>query len=422
MAFNLVKAGITGTLTEGELDYQLENDKVDLKYVQIPYASVADSLITVKKSEIEAYMKRFPKTYEVEASRNLVYIEFKEEASLEDEQAIQDNLKALISDREEYNEVSKANETVVGFKNTKDNEEFVNANSAQKYNDTYVFRSAFSSEQADNITDLKTGEIYGPYKEGNFFKLTKMLAKKGIADSTKVRHILIPFVGGARADATVTKTDAQAKATADSIYNVLRRNRSKFKSLLSLSSDKVSNEKEGVIEFAYNDGFAPEFKAYSFENPKGSLGVVRTDFGYHVIEVLSQGKPQDAFKVATIAQEIEPSVETIDEVFKNKSKFEIAVADADFEAVAEENNYDVRNVSSVKELDENIPGIGAQRAIVRWAFEDGVEEGDFKSFSTTAGGFVVVKLTVSSSVSKSPLEAIATGSYTITGGVGHFAL
>ena len=46
-----------------------------------------------------------------------------------------------------------------------------------------------------------------------------------------------------------------------------------------------------------------------------------------------------------------------------------------------------------KHLDENIPGIGAQRAIVRWAFEDGVSEGDFKSFSTTAGGFVVVKLT-----------------------------
>ena len=405
--FNLVKAGITGTLTEGELDYQLENDKVDLKYVQIPYSSIPDSLITVKKSEIEAYMKRFPKKYEVEASRDLIYVEFKEEASLADEQAIQDNLKALIADREEYNEVAKSNETVVGFKNTKDNAAFVNANSAQKFDDAFVFRSAFSSEQADNITGLKTGELYGPYKDGNFYKLTKMIAKQGIADSAKVRHILIPFLGGMRADASVTKTDSEAKATADSIYNVLRRNRSKFKSLLSLSSDKVSNEKEGVIEFAYTDGFAPEFKAYSFENPKGSLGVVRTDFGYHIIEVLDQGKKQDAYKVATIAQEIEPSVETIDEVFKNKSKFEIAVADADFEAVAKENNYEVRNVSSVKELDENIPGIGAQRAIVRWAFEDGVDEGDFKSFSTTGGGFVVVKLT---GINKKGLMSVESGS------------
>ena len=350
--FNLVKAGITGTLTEGELDYQLENDKVDLKYVQIPYASIPDSLVEVKSSEVKAYMKRFPKQYEVEASRDLVYVEFKEEASLADKQVIQENLKALIEDRQEFNESSKANETVVGFKNTKDNAAFVNANSAQKFNNTYVFRSAFSSDQADNITALKEGEIYGPYKENGFYKLSKMVSKKGIADSTKVRHILIPFVGGARAEATVTKTDAEAKATADSIYNVLQRNRSKLKPLLSLSSDKVSNEKEGVIEFAYNDGFAPEFKAYSFENPKGSLGVVRTDFGYHVIEILDQGKKQDAFKVATIAHEIEPSVETIDEVFKNKSKFEIAVADTDFETVAKDNNYGLRNVSSVQELDE----------------------------------------------------------------------
>ena len=391
--FNMVKSGITGTLTEGELDYQLENDKVDLKYVQIPYSSVADSTISVKTSEIKAYMKRFPKKYEVEASRDLVFVEFKEEASLADEQAIQADLSALVADREEFNEAANATQTIVGFKNTKDNAEFVNSYSADNYNDNYVFKSSFASDQADKISGLAEGEIYGPYKESGFYKLSKMVSLKRIPDSAKVRHILTPFVGSTRADASVTKTEAEAKTTADSIYKVLKRNRSKFKSLLSLSSDKVSNEKDGVIEFAYTAGFAPEFKAYSFENPKGSLGVVRTDFGYHVIEILGQGTFQQAYKVATISQAIEPSVETVDEVFKNKSKFEIAVADADFETVAAENNYEVRPVSSIKELDENIPGLGAQRAIVRWAFDDSAREGDFKSFNTTAGGFVVVKLT-----------------------------
>lgn len=391
--FNMVKSGITGTLTEGELDYQLENDKVDLKYVQIPYSSVADSTISVKTSEIKAYMKRFPKKYEVEASRDLVFVEFKEEASLTDEQAIQADLSALVADREEFNEAANATQTIVGFKNTKDNAEFVNSYSADNYNDNYVFKSSFASDQADKISGLAEGEIYGPYKESGFYKLSKMVSLKRIPDSAKVRHILTPFVGSTRADASVTKTEAEAKTTADSIYKVLKRNRSKFKSLLSLSSDKVSNEKDGVIEFAYTDGFAPEFKAYSFENIKGSLGVVRTDFGYHVIEILGQGTFQQAYKVATISQAIEPSVETVDEVFKNKSKFEIAVADADFETVAAENNYEVRPVSSIKELDENIPGLGAQRAIVRWAFDDSASEGDFKSFNTTAGGFVVVKLT-----------------------------
>jgi parvulin-like peptidyl-prolyl isomerase len=391
--FNMVKSGITGTLTEGELDYQLENDMVDLKYVQIPYSSVADSTVSVKTSEIKAYMKRFPKKYDVEASRDLVFVEFKEKASLADEQAIQADLSALVADREEFNEAANATQTIVGFKNTKGNAEFVNSYSADSYNDNYVFKSSFASDQADKISGLAEGEIYGPYKESGFYKLSKMVSLKRIPDSAKVRHILTPFVGSTRADASVTKTEAEAKTTADSIYKILKRNRSKFKSLLSLSSDKVSNEKDGVIEFTYTAGFAPEFKAYSFENPKGSLGVVRTDFGYHVIEILGQGTFQQAYKVATISQAIEPSVETVDEVFKNKSKFEIAVADANFETVATENNYEVRPVSSVKELDENIPGLGAQRAIVRWAFDDSAREGDFKSFNTTAGGFVVVKLT-----------------------------
>ena len=391
--FNLVKAGVIGTLTEGELEYKLENDKADIKYVQIPYTSIADSLVSVKKSEVERYVKANPSKYEVEASRDLVYVQFKEVASLEDEQQIQNDLTALIADKVEFNEAAKANETVVGFQNTTNVQAFINANSSVKYNDAYVFKPSLPTAVADQLADLKLNEVFGPYKDGTTYKLSKLVAKKMISDSTKVRHILIPFVGTARADASVTKTDAQAKTTADSIYKVIRSKRSKFKSLLSLSSDKVSNEKDGVIEFAYTDGFAEEFKAYAFENPKGSLGVVKTDFGYHVIEILDQGKKQQAFKIATIVQDIEPSVKTIDAVFTDKSKFEIAVADADFNEVAKENNYTTSPVSSIKELDETIPGLGVQRAIVRWSFEDGVEVGDFKSFSISGGGFVVAKVT-----------------------------
>ena len=391
--FNLVKAGVIGTLTEGELEYVLENDKADIKYVQIPFTSIADSLVSVKKSEVASYVKANPSKYEVQASRDLVYVQFKEEASLEDEQQIQSDLTALIADKIEFNEAAKANETVVGFQNTTDVQAFVHANSSVKYNDAYVFASSFPTSVSEQLINLESNAVFGPYKDGTTYKLSKKVANTMMSDSTKVRHILIPFVGSVRADASVTKTDAQAKTTADSIYKAIRSKRSKFKSLLSLSSDKVSNEKEGVIEFAYTDGFAEEFKAYSFENPKGSLGVVKTNFGYHIIEILDQGKKQEAFKIATIVQEIEPSVKTIDGVFTDKSKFEIAVANADFETVAKENNYSTSPVSSIKELDETIPGLGVQRAIVRWSFEDGVEVGDFKSFNISGGGFVVANVT-----------------------------
>ena len=140
----------------------------------------------------------------------------------------------------------------------------------------------------DSIMNLEVGGYYGPYKDGEYFKLSKVIASEQMADSVKVRHILIPFVGATRADAAVTKTDEEAKKTADSILAEITSGRKKFMDLLELSSDKVSNEQDGEIEFAYNAGMAPEFKAFSFENEVGDVDVVGTSFGYHVIEILEQ--------------------------------------------------------------------------------------------------------------------------------------
>ena len=103
---NMVKAGMIGTLAEGKLEHRLEGDKVDIKYVQIPYSSIPDSTVTVSKSEITSYMNAHKKQYEVDASRDIVYVQFKEVASVEDENQIKNELAELLSDRVVYNEVA----------------------------------------------------------------------------------------------------------------------------------------------------------------------------------------------------------------------------------------------------------------------------------------------------------------------------
>lgn len=393
--FNLIKAGVIGTLAEGELDYKLENDNVDIKFVQIPYTSIPDSLVSVSKSDIAAYINKNTSKYEVEASRDIHFVQFIEEASLEDLANIQNDLLELIKNKVEYNESSKLNDTIIGFKDTDDNEAFVNANSTIKYNDNFLFKSLMPTEIADSIFNLSTGDIYGPYKLGNYYMMSKIVEEKQIPDSVKVRHILIPYVGATRADATVTKTDEEAKTTADSIYSAIKSRRSKFVDLLDLSSDKVSNEQDGEIEFAYSAGMAPEFKNFSFDNKIGDLEVVKTSFGYHIIEILEQNTKQRALKIASIAHLIEPSEQTVDDVFNVTSKFEIAVASQNFNDVAKESNYTVRPVSSIKVLDENIPGLGNQRAIVNWAFNQETNVGDIRRFNISSGGYAVVMLSVS---------------------------
>ena len=104
-----------------------------------------------------------------------------------------------------------------------------------------------------------------------------------------------------------------------------------------------------------------------------------------------------------LAHEIEPSETTIDRVFNETQKFEIAVADNDFKAVAEEKGYVVKPVTGVKDLDETIPGLGAQRPIVRWIYEENTGVGNFKRFSLPGGGHAVVIVT---SINKEGLMSI----------------
>ena len=376
--FNMVKAGVSSTLAEGELNHKLENDKVDVKYVQIPYSSIPDSLVTITKSDISEYVNRNMSQYEVEETRDIYFVEFKEEPSLADDEKVKADVVELAN-----NELFSDMDAVA---------DFINAKSDIPFNDNFLFKDKMPLNLADSIFPKQVGETYGPYKQDNLYVISKVVDERQLADSVKVRHILIPHVGATRADLSVTKTEEQAKATADSIYDVINSRRARFLDLLDLSSDKVSNEKNGEIEFGYDAPMAPEFKNFSFENDRGDIEVVKTSFGYHIIEILEQKNIQRSIKVANLALEVEPSETTIDNVFNTTSKFEIAVANQDFQEVARENNYTVRPVSGIKALDETIPGLGAQRAMIRWAFEDDTDVGDIRRFNLSTGGYAVAIL------------------------------
>jgi peptidyl-prolyl cis-trans isomerase D len=388
--YNMIKAGVSTTISEAEDEYFGDAKTVDIKYVQVPYTSIADSLVDVSKSDISAYIKNNTEKYEVDASREVVFVEFNEEASKADEDKIKADLLALKADKEEYNNSTESVGTRIGFDTTTDVEEFINSYSDIKYNDLFLRANQLPAIAKDTLMQLNVNEYYGPYKDGEYYKLSKVIASKQMADSVKVRHILIPYVGGTRADATVTKTQEEAKTTADSILAQIKSG-TKFMDLLELSSDKVSNEKDGEIEFDYNAGMAPEFKAFSFDNEEGDVEVVGTSFGFHIIEILEQKSFNTAIKIATLADKIEPSEQTLSDVFNKMSKFEIASKDGDFNALAKERELKVKPIT-FKELDENIPGLGSQREVVRWAFNDDTETGDFKNFPISGFGFIVAKL------------------------------
>jgi len=389
--FNLVKAGAGATLNEGKFDYNLTNNKVDVQYVRVPYTSIADSTIQVSKQEIEAYIKEHEADYKQDKARDVRFVFFEEKPSLEDETAVKNGIVALLDDTVEYNASTDRNDTISGFRNTTDLAAFLDRNSDSKYDTIFRAKKELPAVVADSLMSLSVGQIYGPYRDGDFFKLSKMVARKPNG-SVKASHILFTYEGATRANPEIKRTKEEAEAEAKKILIEAKKEDAVFANLARDNSDGPSAPRGGDLGYFQEGIMADEFNDFSFGNPIGTVGLVETEFGFHIIRVDDK---EDIVKVATLSREVESSEETVNTLFTDATKFEMASIDADandFSDIAKESDFTVRPVNKIKEMDENLPGLGSQRAIVQWAFNDDTKVGAIKRFDL-ASGYAVVQLT-----------------------------
>nr|BFF38651.1 peptidylprolyl isomerase [Tenacibaculum mesophilum] len=401
---NLVAAGLGASLKEGESRYLTENTKVSGRYVYVPYTTIADSLVTLKKSDIQNYINQHQDAFQVEASRDINFVKFNIEPSTKDEEAIKANVAKLIDD-------SVVNNTPVkGLKNTTNYNEFLEENDSDlRLDNSYKFKIQVPQVIAEEVFNGNKGDVFGPYKDAGFFKLSKITEVKQLPDSAKASHILIPFVGSASADATVVQTEEEAKKTADSLLAVVKADKSKFADLAKkMSSDQGSAEKGGFYDwFAYNR-MVPSFRDFVFEGKEGDMGVVKTQFGFHVIKIDGQKNFQPVVKLATFGRKIEASEETENAVFQNAETFALELANGKaFEEAVKEKNLTSLPAVGLKSLDENVPGVGNERQIITWAFEPETEKGSYKRFDVE-GGYIVAVLTAKTAKGLMPVDKAIT--------------
>ncbi|RUA16615.1 MAG: peptidylprolyl isomerase, partial [Flavobacteriia bacterium] len=365
--FNLIKGGVGATLSEGKFDYKLANDKVDIQYVRVPYSSIADSTIEVSKSEIEKYINDHKKRFEQDKARDIRFVYFEEKPSAEDVNGVKEAITALLDDTVEYSKETDSNDTIAGFRNTTDMIAFLDRHSDAKFDTIYKAKNDLPSVAADTLMAMGVGEIYGPYKDGDFFKISKVMDRKANG-TVKASHILITWEGAERANPAITRTKEEAETRAKELLAEAKKEGTAFTALARDNSDGPSAPRGGDLGYFQEGIMADEFNDFCFGNPTGTIGLVETQFGYHIIKVDDK---QDVIQVATLTREIEPSEETINTLFTDATKFEMAALDAkaeNFGDIARESNYTVRPVNKIKEMDENLPGLGSQRSIVQRTF------------------------------------------------------
>lgn len=382
----MLKAGFVATEADGKAKYKDETDKVSFDYVYVPYSTIADDQVKVSDQELIDYMKKNEKKYKSEASIDLEYVLLENKPSPADEAEMKSQIDGLLQARVAYNEQTKANDTVPGFREAANIEEFVNANSDVKYDTTYVSKKDLPVNYSEQIYSLAKGDVYGPYIQDGYYKLTKMINKKANA-SAKASHILIGYKGSKTPNPAITRTKEEAKAKADGLLAQINANPALFAELAKTNTDDTGSANTGGEYDNIMPGqMVKPFNDFVFNNPIGKTGVVETEFGYHVIKVTGQN---EAVQLATIAQRIEPSEATSDAVFTKASKLEMDAEEKPFADIAKEINATIVPVNKVMANDDNIQGVGSQRAIVKWAYNNDTKVGDVKKFDIPQGHVIV---------------------------------
>ena len=388
--FNLVASGLNSTFYQGKNQYLNSNSIADISFVKIPYSSISDSLVSVKNSEISKYIKENPVDFEQKSTRDISYVTFTESPSNQDEMDLRNKMNSLLNDRNEYNQVSKLNETLPGFLTTDDLEIFLTENSDVEYDSVYRPKGFYSSEHAQMIFNLNNNNTYGPYVDGDFLKISKMLDKKKNGN-VRASHILVSFTGAQGSNSQINRTKSEARTEANRILRLVRTNPDNFSSYALELSDGPSKNNGGDLGFFQEGAMVKPFNDFVFSNRVGRTGLVETDFGYHVIKIVAK---EDVVKVGTLALRNIPSERTSDSIFNIASKFEIDLAStSNINDTAKNLDFEVKSLSSIGELDHDLPNMESQRRLVQWLFNEETNINDYKRFDLSSGGYVIVQLT-----------------------------
>ena len=333
------------------------NSIASIAYVGVPYNTISDSTIKITNDEIGAYLKENAPAYQVEeASRNISFVGFNASASSADSTAAYNNIITLKE----------------SFKNATDAVSFLNkAGTEIPFYNSYISGKSIQIPQKDSILSAGMGNVYGPYVDGKNYTIAKVIGTKQWPDSASVKHILIatsnPQTGA------LIREDSIAKKLADSINFAISGGVSFEAMVAQYSDDGGSKANGGKYEMFPQAQMTPAFNDFSFDNSVGTRAVVKTDFGYHVIEVLKQTTKNTAYKIAYLSKSIIPSNETINAASTAAAQFASSSKDVkSFNTNAVKQGLQVLPAIGIKENDFDIQGIGESRTFVRWVFEKDV--------------------------------------------------
>ncbi len=345
-----------------------------VNYVKVPYQTISDSAVTITDADIQTYLDGHKDQFAQEESRTVSYLSFSAAPTSGDSLGIYQQVQTLRPE----------------FGTTGDVESFLTKNGSEvNFADAFIPKSKITGARKDSLLALDKGSVVGPYLDGSNFVLARIMDIKTLPDSARARHILISFNDPKTNQ--VKNDDSTAKFKIDSLKSLVDHGQPFDSVAFHNSDDEGSRIKGGDLGYFGQGQMVKEFNDFVFNGKKGEIKVVKTQFGYHLIEIVDQKAFEPAYKIAYLARHIEASPETDQNASGLASQFAGENRDkASFDAAAKKARLVPIGAPEIQPTDFNIQGLGSSRSLVRWAY--GAKTGEVSESFSVGDKYVVAVL------------------------------
>lgn len=372
------------TSHEAKRNYEEQTAKVSVNYLYIPFSSIVDSTIQIEDSKLEEILNQSPKKYEAKESVSLGYVMLEVKAS-------KDDSLALIEDLKSYTKSLKAAE---------DDSAFVTSLGLE-------YKGSYQTQTIDQIPVevfkdspvLEKGKVYGPVQvqvpviptgqQQNPFQQQQRMQFETKYRIFKVADVIEDTLGLAKANARhiLVKTDStysqedieEARLKAEKILEKVEAGADFAQTAQRESDDPGSGSKGGDLGWFQRNRMVKPFADAVFEKASPGIvpNVVKSEFGFHIIEVLAP--PMKAnYKIASVDAKLNYSDDTKDELFLQANKIINQVED--YESlktyIEKDSSLNLKFVEQegLQTASRNLGTEEARNAIL-WAFQDNVDVG-----------------------------------------------
>lgn len=391
---SMIRKGLYVTKLEADNQYDALYKKRQVKFVMQRYRDIPEEQVTLTEEDLKAYYEEHKNEsiYEQQEAAEIRMVYFPIQPTAEDMEDISTNMEMLKEP----------------FKNAISNIGFVYQNSDSDYlSDSTIFKLgmgaqnfSFNNERGagvypesmdEMLQNAEVGDVVGPFMAYDNKAKKEMLAIAKVTDAPTekqawVRHILI--------SAGATRTEERAKEIADSVMRVINANDNFVEMVNAVSEDPGSKQSGGEYKWFDEKTMVPEFTEASFNGPIGKLQLVKTAYGYHIVEVLGQADRKTP-KLAIVGKFVKPSETTIRRTEERAYDFIYQVTEADMDSAFSKIALDSNMTPQATKMfisNEFVIGMAETSKIMKFAFNAAASEGDISNPILDDGKYVVVIL------------------------------